>query len=68
MTLAPFPSRSSQCFQLVVVHTVGGCEWEERALPRVLLPLALRLHLLRLTVVLLHELSALLFVHLTCCR
>ena len=51
----------------MVVQTVGGCERTEAALPRVLLLLVLRLHLLRLTVVLLHELSALLFVHLTCC-
>ena len=35
---------------------MGGCERREAALPRVLLPLVLRLHLLRLTVVLLHEL------------
>ena len=59
MTRAP-PSRFVACFQLVVVHTEGGCERTEAALPRVLLPLVLRLHLLRLTVVLLHELSALL--------
>ena len=69
MTLAPFPSRFVACFQLVVVHTVGGCERREAALPRVLLPLVLRLHLLRLTVVLLHELPfCAVFVHLACVR
>ena len=68
MTLAPFPSRSSHASSLWLCKPWAAASGGKRRCPVSFLLLVLRLHLLRLTVVLLHELSALLFVHLTCCR